>query len=234
MIKLNNRNKINKSKIRVGRGIGSGKGKTSGRGVKGQKSRSGVSIKSFEGGQMPLYRRLPKRGFKSLNKDNTAILNLSRIQSMIDKSQNNLVKNNKKKIRVGRGIGSGRGKTSSRGHKGQKSRSGVAIKSFEGGQMPLYRRLPKRGFKTLSKKNTAILNLSKIQSIYEKNKDKLNTSLDLKSLKDKKFINKKYSKLKILGTGELKIKVDITAHYASKQAKEKIEKAGGKLNILKK
>ena len=147
---------------------------------------------------------------------------------------NNLVKNNKKKIRVGRGIGSGRGKTSSRGHKGQKSRSGIAIKSFEGGQMPLYRRLPKRGFKTLSKKNTAILNLSKIQSIYEKNKDKLNTSLDLKSLKDKKFINKKYLQLKILGTGELKIKVDITAHYASKQAKEKIEKAGGKLNILKK
>ena len=147
---------------------------------------------------------------------------------------NNLVKNNKKKIRVGRGIGSGRGKTSSRGHKGQKSRSGVAIKSFEGGQMPLYRRLPKRGFKTLSKKNIAILNLSKIQNIYEKNKDKLNTSLDLKSLKDKKFINKKYSQLKILGTGELKIKVDITAHHASKQAKEKIEKAGGKLNILKK
>ena len=147
---------------------------------------------------------------------------------------NNLVKNNKKKIRVGRGIGSGRGKTSSRGHKGQKSRSGVSIKSFEGGQMPLYRRLPKRGFKTLSKKNTAILNLSKIQSIYEKNKDKLNTPLDLKSLKDKKFINKKYSHLKILGTGELKIKVDITAHHASKQAKEKIEKVGGKLNILKK
>ena len=147
---------------------------------------------------------------------------------------NNLVKNNKKKIRVGRGIGSGRGKTSSRGHKGQKSRSGVSIKSFEGGQMPLYRRLPKRGFKTLSKKNTAILNLSKIQSIYEKNKDKLNTPLDLKSLKDKKFINKKYSHLKILGTGELKIKIDITAHHASKQAKEKIEKAGGKLNILKK
>ena len=147
---------------------------------------------------------------------------------------NNLVKNNKKKTRVGRGIGSGRGKTSSRGHKGQKSRSGVAIKSFEGGQMPLYRRLPKRGFKTLSKKNTAILNLSKIQSIYEKNKDTLNTSLDLKSLKDKKLINKKYLELKILGTGELKIKVDITAHYASKQAKEKIEKAGGKLNILKK
>ena len=101
---------------------------------------------------------------------------------------NNLARINKKKLRVGRGIGSGRGKTSSRGHKGQKSRSGVAIKSFEGGQMPLYRRLPKRGFKTLSKKNIAVLNLSRIQNIYEKNKDKLNNTLDLKSLKDKKFI----------------------------------------------
>ena len=83
---------------------------------------------------------------------------------------NTLVKTNYSKMRVGRGIGSGKGKTSGRGVKGQKSRSGVAIKSFEGGQMPLYRRLPKRGFKTINKKNTAILNLSKIQSIYEKNK----------------------------------------------------------------
>ena len=147
---------------------------------------------------------------------------------------NNLVKNNKKKRRIRRGIGSGRGKTSSRGHKGQKSRSGVAIKSFEGGQMPLYRRLPKRGFKTLNKKNMAILNLSKIQNIYEKNKDELKNSLDLKSLKDRKIINKKYLKLKILGTGELKTKIDITAHFASKQAQEKITKAGGKLNIIKK
>ena len=147
---------------------------------------------------------------------------------------NNLVKNNKKKIRVGRGIGSGKGKTSSRGHKGQKSRSGVAIKSFEGGQMPLYRRLPKRGFKSLSKKNMAILNLSKIQNIYEKNKNEFKSSLDLKSLKEKKIINKKYLKLKILGTGELKTKIDITAHFASKQAQEKITKAGGKLNIIKK
>jgi len=147
---------------------------------------------------------------------------------------NNLIKNNKKKIRVGRGIGSGRGKTSSRGHKGQKSRSGVAIKSFEGGQMPLYRRLPKRGFKTLNKKNLAILNLSRIQNIYEKNKSELKSFLDLKSLKDNKLINKKYLKLKILGTGELKTKIDITAHFASKQAQEKITKAGGKLNIIKK
>ena len=147
---------------------------------------------------------------------------------------NSLVKNNKKKLRVGRGIGSGRGKTSSRGHKGQKSRSGVAIKSFEGGQMPLYRRLPKRGFRSLSKKNMAILNLSKIQNIYEKNKNEFKSSLDLKSLKEKKIINKKYLKLKILGTGELKTKIDITAHFASKQAQEKITKAGGKLNIIKK
>ena len=147
---------------------------------------------------------------------------------------NSLVKNNKKKLRVGRGIGSGRGKTSSRGHKGQKSRSGVAIKSFEGGQMPLYRRLPKRGFKSLNKKNMAILNLSKIQNIYEKNKNEFKSSLELKSLKEKKIINKKYLKLKILGTGELKTKIDITAHFASKQAQEKITKAGGKLNIIKK
>ena len=86
MITLNTRQKINKTKIRVGRGIGSGKGKTSGRGVKGQKSRSGVAIKSFEGGQMPLYRRLPKRGFNPIkNNDKIAIINLSKIQSLIDK-----------------------------------------------------------------------------------------------------------------------------------------------------
>ena len=110
----------------------------------------------------------------------------------------------------------------------------MAIKSFEGGQMPLYRRLPKRGFKSLNKKNTAILNLSKIQKIYEKNKNELKDVLDLKLLKDKNLVNKKYLKLKILGTGELKNKIDITAHFASKQAQVKIEKAGGKLNIIKK
>ena len=147
---------------------------------------------------------------------------------------NNLPKSNKKKIRVGRGIGSGKGKTSARGHKGQKSRSGVAIKSFEGGQMPLYRRLPKRGFKTISKKNIAILNLSNIENIYKKKKDILKNTLDLKTLKDQNLINKKYLRLKILGSGELKMKVDISAHYASKQAQEKITKAGGKLNIIKK
>ena len=98
---------------------------------------------------------------------------------------NSLVKNNKKKIRVGRGIGSGKGKTSARGHKGQKSRSGVAIKSFEGGQMPLYRRLPKRGFKNFKKNKTAIINLSKIQSMFEKSNNNLKDVLDLKILKEK-------------------------------------------------
>tara|TARA_B100000035_G_scaffold308582_1_gene313488 strand:+ start:1407 stop:1859 length:453 start_codon:yes stop_codon:yes gene_type:complete len=147
---------------------------------------------------------------------------------------NNLAKNNKKKIRVGRGIGSGRGKTSSRGHKGQKSRSGVAIKSFEGGQMPLYRRLPKRGFKSLNKKNVAILNLSKIQSIIDKSKNNIKDSLDLKVLKEKKLINKNFLKLKILGTGEIKKNIEISAHFASKQALSKIEKAGGKISIIKK
>ena len=147
---------------------------------------------------------------------------------------NSLAKNNKKKIRVGRGIGSGRGKTSSRGHKGQKSRSGVAIKSFEGGQMPLYRRLPKRGFKSLQKDMTAILNLSKIQNILDKSKNNIKSTLDLKILKEKNLINKKFQKLKILGSGEIKKTIEISAHFASKQALNKIEKAGGKISIIKK
>ena len=147
---------------------------------------------------------------------------------------NKLIKNNKKKIRVGRGIGSGKGKTSSRGHKGQKSRSGVAIKSFEGGQMPLYRRLPKRGFKSFKSKNIIVLNLSKIQTMFDKNSINPKENLDIKILKEKKLINKKYSKLKVLGSGEIKKNISISAHYASKQALEKIEKAGGKLIIIKK
>ena len=149
-------------------------------------------------------------------------------------SLNNLVKNNKKKIRVGRGIGSGKGKTSSRGHKGQKSRSGVAIKSFEGGQMPLYRRLPKRGFKSQFKKDIAVLNLDKIQNFIDKKDNAIKGSIDLNTLKEKKLIGKRYSKLKILGNGEIKQSLEISAHYASKLALDKIEKAGGKFNLLKK
>ena len=147
---------------------------------------------------------------------------------------NNLIKNNKKKIRVGRGIGSGKGKTSTRGHKGQKSRSGVAIKSFEGGQMPLYRRLPKRGFKSMKKNIIAILNLSKIQNIIDKPQNNIKNILDLKILKEKNLINKRYKKLKILGSGEIKKNLEISAHFASKQALTKIEKAGGKVSIIKK
>ena len=147
---------------------------------------------------------------------------------------NNLAKTNLSKIRPGRGIGSGKGKTCGRGHKGQKSRSGVAIKSFEGGQMPLYRRLPKRGFKSLFVDNIASINLSTLQNFHDKKKIDLNNPIDLKILKSKKIINKKFIKLKILGSGEIKEKIQITTNFISKQAKEKIEKIGGKLNILKK
>ena len=146
---------------------------------------------------------------------------------------NNLIKTNKKKIRPGRGIGSGKGKTSGRGHKGQKARSGVAIKSFEGGQMPLFRRLPKRGFKSFKKRNTAILNLSNIQKFLDQKKINVEGNLDLKVLQHKKIISKKYEKLKILGNGEIKNKLNLSVNFISKQAKEKIEKIGGKLTLIK-
>ena len=146
---------------------------------------------------------------------------------------NNLVKNNKKKIRVGRGIGSGKGKTSSRGHKGQKSRSGVAIKSFEGGQMPLYRRLPKRGFNPIKKENIAILNLDKIQSYIDKKNIKSNEVINSNLLKKLKLINKNSNKLKILGSGEVKDKINIEADLASKSAIEKLEKIGGSIQLKK-
>ena len=148
-------------------------------------------------------------------------------------SLNNLIKNNKKKIRVGRGIGSGRGKTSSRGHKGQKSRSGVAIKSFEGGQMPLYRRLPKRGFNPIQKASIAILNLEKIQSYINKKTINTNDVLNSSLLKKLKLINKNSKKLKILGTGEIKDKINIEADLVSKSALEKLEKIGGSIQIKK-
>ena len=147
---------------------------------------------------------------------------------------NTLVKTNSKKIRPGRGIGSGKGKTGGRGVKGQKSRSGVAIKAFEGGQTPLYRRLPKRGFKSLALNNIAIVNLSNLQKFHDNKKIDLNTPVDLKLLKDKKIVKKKYIKLKILGDGDIKNKINLTVNFASKQAQIKIEKVGGTLNILKK
>ena len=144
-------------------------------------------------------------------------------------------KNYKKKMRVGRGIGSTKGKTCGSGMKGQKSRSGVSIKSFEGGQMPLYRRLPKRGFNSMSqkKKITAIINLSNIQQIFIKKQKISNEKINLDFLQKNKFINKKYSKLKLLGVGDLKQKFDIELNAISKSAKDKIEKLGGKVTLIK-
>ena len=139
-----------------------------------------------------------------------------------------------KKMRVGRGIGSGKGKTSGRGVKGQKSRSGVAIKSFEGGQMPLYRRLPKRGFNPLKKEKIAILNLEKIQSLIDSKKINADTKIDLEILKKANIISKSFSKIKILGTGEIKSKINLNADYISKSAKEKLEKGGGTLSLKNK
>ena len=148
-------------------------------------------------------------------------------------SLNNRTKRNKTKIRVGRGIGSGKGKTSGRGVKGQKSRSGVAIKSFEGGQMPLYRRLPKRGFNPISKDNIAILNLDKIQSYIDKKNIKTTDTLNSNLLKKLKLIDQNSIKLKILGSGAIKDKINIEADLASKSAVEKLEKIGGSIQLKK-
>ncbi len=139
------------------------------------------------------------------------------------------------KIRPGRGTGSGKGKTSGRGHKGQKSRSGVAIKSFEGGQMPLYRRLPKRGFKNFNnqKSKIAIINISDIEKFVGTKRISIAEKINLKSLQNLKLINKKYEKLKILGNGEVKNKINIEANKVSKPAKTKIESAGGTISIIK-
>ena len=147
---------------------------------------------------------------------------------------NNLKKIKQKKIRVGRGIGSGKGKTSGRGVKGQKSRSGVAIKSFEGGQMPLYRRLPKRGFKTFGKQEIGYLNLSKIQSFIDSKRIKSSEKIDLVLLKKLNIIKKKYKKFKVLGNGEIKEKLNIETNYLSNSAKSKLEKSGSNIKIINK
>ena len=139
-----------------------------------------------------------------------------------------------KKIRPGRGIGSGKGKTSGRGVKGQKSRSGVAIKSFEGGQMPLYRRLPKRGFNPINKNKVAVLNLDKMQSLIESKRINSANQINLETLKKAKIVSKTYNKIKILGSGEIKEKVDINVDYVSKSAQEKLKKVGGTVNLKKK
>ena len=145
---------------------------------------------------------------------------------------NGLTKLKIKKIRVGRGIGSGKGKTSGRGVKGQKSRSGVAIKSFEGGQMPLFRRLPKRGFNSFNKSKIGKLNLGDLQQFIETKRIKSSEKIDIKYLHNSKIIKKKYEKIKILGQGEIKDKLNLEVHYLSDSAKEKLSKNGSTIKIL--
>ena len=146
-------------------------------------------------------------------------------------SLNNREKINKSKIRVGRGIGSGKGKTSGRGVKGQKSRSGVAIKSFEGGQMPLYRRLPKRGFNPIPNSKIATFNLNKLQNLIEKNKIKTEDTINLDFLIKNKLVKKTFNGLKILGNGDLKTKLNIETNFISKSAKIKLDKLGCSVSI---
>jgi len=146
---------------------------------------------------------------------------------------NTINQTKEKKIRPGRGIGSGKGKTSGRGHKGQKSRRGVAIKSFEGGQMPLYRRLPKRGFNPISTIKVAKINLGKIQTLIDKKQIKVSDKIDLILLKKINIINNKFQKLKILGSGEIKDKLNLEVDFVSKSAKDKLEKNSSSLKIKK-
>ena len=140
---------------------------------------------------------------------------------------------NKDKKRVGRGSGSGLGKTSGRGVKGQKSRSGVSINGFEGGQMPLYRRLPKRGFKNIFKKKIQAINFKILNNIIKKYN--LDTNLIKESdLFEKKIFKKSKGNLKLLNIGKLDLPINIEISSASKTAIETIQKAGGKINLLKK
>jgi len=145
---------------------------------------------------------------------------------------NSLTKLKTRKIRVGRGIGSGKGKTSGRGVKGQKSRSGVAIKSFEGGQMPLYRRLPKRGFNSFNKSKIEKLNLGDLQQLIESKRIKSSDKINIEYLKSLKIIKKKYEKIKILGQGEIKDKLNLEVHFLSNSAKEKLSKNGSIIKVL--
>ena len=144
---------------------------------------------------------------------------------------NSLNKTKNKKKRIGRGIGSGKGKTSGRGVKGQKSRSGVAIKSFEGGQMPLYRRLPKRGFSPISKNDLAIINLGNLQKLIDNKTINADTKINIDTFKKSKIFRKSINKFKILSNGDFNSKIDIEVDYSSKIAKEKIEKAGGQITV---
>ena len=138
----------------------------------------------------------------------------------------------KKPKRVGRGIASGTGKTSGRGHKGAKSRSGVSIKGFEGGQMPIYRRLPKRGFTNIFREANQVINIGKIQSYIDNGKIDSSEKLDLEKFKSLSIIKSTNSSLRLLAKGELTSKLNIEVHSASKSAIAAVEKAGGKVLIV--
>ena len=135
--------------------------------------------------------------------------------------------NKKSKKRIGRGIGSGTGKTSGKGHKGQKARSGVAIKGFEGGQMPIHRRLPKRGFKNIFRTEYVPINLGIIQKLIDEKKISASKPLDIETLLKVGLLKKKNNYIKILAKGEFKSKLKFIGFNFSKSAKIIIEKNGG-------
>ena len=139
---------------------------------------------------------------------------------------------NKKRKRVGRGIGSGTGKTSGKGHKGQKSRSGVAIKGFEGGQMPIHRRLPKRGFNNINREKCIELNFDKIENLINSKIIDPKNTISLKILSDIGIIKSNKSKIKLLAKGTIKNKIKIEVSAASVSAKEIVEKNGGSVTIV--
>ena len=137
----------------------------------------------------------------------------------------------KDRKRVGRGAGSGTGKTSGRGHKGQKSRAGATINGFEGGQMPIYRRLPKRGFKNSFRKQYRIVNVDDIQKAIDSGKIKAGAELDAKSLQDFGIVGKGKSGIRVLGRGKINVAVNLYVAGASKTAITAIEKVGGKVTV---
>jgi large subunit ribosomal protein L15 len=138
----------------------------------------------------------------------------------------------KNRIRVGRGIGSGKGKTGGRGVKGQKARSGVAINGFEGGQMPIYRRLPKRGFTNIFALDYVTVSLGRIQTAIDAGKLDASATVDAAALKAARVIRRAKDGVRVLSDGELTTKVSIEVAGASKAAVEKIEKAGGSIKLL--
>ena len=142
------------------------------------------------------------------------------------------LKSTKSPKRIGRGIGSGRGKTSGKGHKGQKSRSGVSIKGFEGGQMPIHRRLPKRGFTNKNRINYTELNLDNIQKLIDCKKIDHKKLISHNTLLNLGLVKSKKAKIKLLGKGDINVKIDIEVSTFSQSAKDSVEKIGGSVTIL--